>query len=60
MFLVIQAYIQTMKTLTLPTFEDVKAAAERIKDQAHKTPVFTSRTVNEEFGAEVFFKCESL
>jgi threonine dehydratase len=57
--LVIHASIQTMKTLTLPTFEDVKAAAERIKGQAHKTPVLTSRTVNEEFDAEVFFKCET-
>ena len=49
-----------MNTLALPTFEDVAAAAERIKGHAHKTPVITSRTVNEEFGAEVFFKCENL
>jgi threonine dehydratase len=48
-----------MKNLILPTFDDIKAAAERIKGQAHKTPVLTSRTVNAEFGAEVFFKCES-
>lgn len=44
----------------LPTYADVVAAAERIKGHAHKTPVMTSRTVNEEFGAEVFFKCENL
>jgi len=49
-----------MNTLTLPTFVDVAAAAERIKGYAHKTPVISSRTVNEELGAEVFFKCESL
>jgi threonine dehydratase len=49
-----------MSTLSLPTFDDVCAAAERIKGYAHRTPVMTSRTVNEELGAEVFFKCESL
>ena len=48
-----------MKNLTLPTYEDVAAAAERIKGFANKTPVLTSRTVNHEFGAEVFFKCEN-
>ncbi len=47
-----------MKNLTLPTYEDVAAAAERIKGFANKTPVLTSRTVNNEFKAEVFFKCE--
>jgi threonine dehydratase len=49
-----------MNTPTLPTFDDVAAAAQRIKGFAHKTPVISSRTVNEELGAEVFFKCESL
>ena len=49
-----------MNTLTLPTFEDVQAAAQRLQGHAHPTPVMTSRTVNEEFGAEVFFKCEHL
>lgn len=48
-----------MKNLTLPTYKDVAAAAERIKGFANKTPVLTSRTVNNEFEAEVFFKCEN-
>lgn len=48
-----------MKNLTLPTYEDVAAAAERIKGFTNKTPVLTSRTVNNEFEAEVFFKCEN-
>lgn len=48
-----------MKNLTLPTYEDVAAAAERIKGFANKTPVLTSRTINNEFEAEVFFKCEN-
>jgi threonine dehydratase len=44
---------------SLPTFDDVVAAAQRIAGAAHRTPVLTSRTVNDEFGAEVFFKCEN-
>ncbi|EYS13685.1 putative threonine ammonia-lyase [Acinetobacter baumannii 25569_7] len=48
-----------MKNLTLPNYEDVAAAAERIKDFINKTPVLTSRTVNNEFEAEVLFKCEN-
>ena len=47
-------------TENLPTYDDVVAAAQRIEGHAHKTPVITSRTVNEEFGAEVFFKCENM
>jgi threo-3-hydroxy-L-aspartate ammonia-lyase len=50
----------SMDSQTLPSFEDVRAAAQRIEGQAHKTPVVTSRTVDEEFGARVFFKCENL
>ena len=45
---------------SLPTFDDVVAAAERIKGYAHRTPVMTSRTVDEAFDAKVFFKCENL
>lgn len=49
-----------MTSLQLPTYEDVAQAAERILGAAHRTPVLTSRTVNEEFGAEVYFKCENM
>lgn len=48
-----------MTELKLPSYEDVAAAAERIEGYANHTPVMTSRTVNEEFGSEVFFKCEN-
>jgi threonine dehydratase len=48
-----------MNTLVLPTFDDVVAASERIEGHAIRTPVMTSRTVNAEFGGEVFFKCEN-
>jgi threo-3-hydroxy-L-aspartate ammonia-lyase len=47
-------------TATEPTYDDVRAAAERIHGQAHRTPVMTSRRVNEALGAELFFKCENL
>ncbi|MDA8518372.1 threo-3-hydroxy-L-aspartate ammonia-lyase [Citrobacter sp. Igbk 16] len=48
-----------MTEMTQPDYHDVAAAAERIVGYANKTPVMTSRTVNEEFGADVFFKCEN-
>ncbi|WP_163467563.1 threo-3-hydroxy-L-aspartate ammonia-lyase [Klebsiella michiganensis] len=48
-----------MSKLNLPDYHDVAAAAGRIAGLANKTPVMTSRTVNEEMGAEVFFKCEN-
>ena len=44
---------------TLPTYADVVDAAERLAGHAHRTPVLTSRTVDDEFGAPVFFKCEN-
>jgi threo-3-hydroxy-L-aspartate ammonia-lyase len=49
-----------MNAHILPTYDDVVAAAKRIEGHAHRTPVMTSRTINEELGAEVFFKCENL
>jgi threonine dehydratase len=39
---------------------DVRAAAERLRGVANRTPVITSRTVDERVGARVFFKCENL
>jgi threonine dehydratase len=41
------------------SFDDVKAAAERIKGIANRTPVLTSRTINEWTGYQVYFKCEN-
>ena len=49
-----------MNAPTLPTYDDVIAAAKRLDGHAHKTPVATSRTVDEAFGAKLFFKCENL
>jgi threonine dehydratase len=41
------------------TIDDVRAAAARIKDVARRTPVVTSRTLNQRVGGEVFLKCEN-
>jgi threonine dehydratase len=40
-------------------FQLVKGAQERLKNQAHVTPVMTSQTMNTLVGAEVFLKCEN-
>jgi len=40
--------------------QDVRAAAERLRGVANRTPVLTSRTFNVRVEASVFFKCENL
>jgi threonine dehydratase/serine racemase len=45
---------------TIPTLEDIRAAASRIAPYAHRTPVLTSRSLDEKAGASLFFKCENL
>lgn len=47
------------KMIDIPTLEDVQRAAERIQPYVHRTPVLTSKTTNERFGAQLFFKCEN-
>jgi threonine dehydratase len=42
------------------SFEDVQAAARRLYDQIHRTPVVTCRSFDESVGCSVFFKCENL
>ncbi len=44
---------------TLPTYEAVVAASERIKGYAHRTPVLRSRTIDTQLGASLYFKCEN-
>jgi len=47
--------------LTLPIeYSDVQAAAVRIAPYVHRTPVFTSSTLDSQLGASVFFKAENL
>lgn len=50
----------TESTMTIPTYEDVLAAHERVKPYIHETPVLTSSRLNEMTGAKLFFKCENL
>ena len=40
-------------------FQRVQDAGRRLGGQANKTPVMSSRTLNEIVGAEVFLKCEN-
>lgn len=44
----------------IPSQRDIEAAHERIKPYIHRTPVMTSRGIDELTGANVFFKCENL
>lgn len=44
----------------IPTLDDVLAARERIAPFIHRTPVLTSRVLDELSGAHLFFKCENL
>src|SRR3972149_5413522 len=41
------------------TYAEVAAASGRLAGHAHRTPVMTSRTVDERTGARVHFKCEN-
>src|SRR5689334_15171899 len=46
--------------MTRPTPADVESAARQIAGAAHRTPVATSRLIDERAGAQLFFKCENL
>jgi threo-3-hydroxy-L-aspartate ammonia-lyase len=41
-------------------FEQILAARERLQGYVNVTPIMTSRTLNRQVGAEVYFKCENL
>ncbi len=45
--------------ISIPTFDDVLLARERIKPYIHRTPVLTSTFFNELTGAQLYFKCEN-
>jgi threo-3-hydroxy-L-aspartate ammonia-lyase len=40
--------------------QDVRAAEERLRGVAHRTPVVTSSSLDERIGARAFLKCENL
>jgi threo-3-hydroxy-L-aspartate ammonia-lyase len=41
------------------TLDDIHAAARRLGDRIHRTPVVTSKSFDEATGYQVFFKCEN-
>ena len=43
-----------------PTLAEIYAAAERIRPYAHRTPVLTCESLDQQVGAQVFLKCENL
>jgi threonine dehydratase len=45
--------------LELPTYSDVLAAVARISGHSHRTPVLSSRLIDQDLGLEVVFKCEN-
>ncbi|WP_050928981.1 beta-hydroxyaspartate dehydratase BhcB [Aestuariivita boseongensis] len=51
--------MKDMTPSTIPTFQDMLDAHERIKPFIHCTPVLTSSYFNDLVGAELFFKCEN-
>ncbi|MCL4275605.1 MAG: pyridoxal-phosphate dependent enzyme [Anaerolineales bacterium] len=42
------------------TLTDIQQAAERIQPYAHRTPVMTNESLNQQVNAQVFMKCENL
>jgi threonine dehydratase len=42
------------------TLTDIQEAAARIKPYAHRTPVLTNESLNQQVGARVYLKCENL
>ena len=47
-------------SLELPSFADVRAAADRIAGRVLRSPVLTNEEFDAETGARLFFKCENL
>ena len=52
--------MKDLDTLTIPTWDDVLVAHERIRPYVHRTPVLTSSFLDRLTGASLFFKCENL
>ena len=45
--------------MILPELRDIQSAHARIKPFIHRTPVLTSKLLNEKFSCELYFKCEN-
>jgi threonine dehydratase len=48
------------ETVSLPGFDDVSAAAERVRGYVRETPVLTHGAIDAAAGAQVFVKAECL
>lgn len=46
--------------MTIPRYQDMLAARERIAPYIHRTPVLTSHHIDGVAGASLFFKCENM
>ena len=45
--------------INIPSFSDIEKAHERIRPFVHKTPILSSKLLNDIAGCEIFFKCEN-
>ena len=45
--------------MKLPALSDINSAYERIKPFIHRTPIMSSKLLNEYFKCELYFKCEN-
>ncbi len=45
--------------MLLPTFSDIRSAHSLIAPYIHRTPVLTSKSINDLMGCSLFFKCEN-
>ena len=50
---------QALPESELPTYADVEIAAKNLAGVAHRTPVMTSRRLNDQLDSKVYFKCEN-
>ncbi len=45
--------------MNIPTFADIEKAHDIVTKHAHRTPVLSSKSINEIVGGELYFKCEN-
>ncbi len=48
-----------VEEMKLPQFSDIISASEVLKGFAHRTPVLTSRMIDDIFSCNLYFKCEN-
>ncbi len=48
-----------LSPISVPSYQDSLDAYARIRPHIHRTPILTSRFLNELVGGEMFFKCEN-